>query len=376
MNIFDQKISKQFAIYNVDTVEFTANIPTESVDVSVYSPPFAHLFVYSDSERDMGNVANYGEFKDAYRHLVRELLRATKPGRVTCVHCSDIPTTKSKDGVIGLLDLPAIIREAHEEEGWVYHSRVTIWKDPVVEMQRTKAHGLLFKTFRTDATRCRVGMPDYMLIFRKPVGGKDEKTPEPVRHDPNQHPVTRWQEIASPVWMTVDQTDVLNARIARDEKDERHLCPLQLDVIERCLTLYSNPGETVYSPFLGIGSEGYQSLRMGRRFLGTELKPSYFRQACKYLEEAERLGPSHDLLSTISPMMNPTTPTYVPHRIPANAKKFLEEIADLSKHYGLSLAHEDHEGAFIVREYDDRNIEWLKSAFDETDAVSTLGGAA
>lgn len=303
--VFAQKIGRNFAAYNVDTVEFTATMPTESVHMSVYSPPFAHLFVYSDNERDMGNVKDYEQFASVYRNLVRDILRITKPGRITCVHCSDIPTTKSKDGVIGLFDLPATIREAHEAEGWVYHSRVTIWKDPVVEMQRTKAHGLLYKTFRTDATRCRMGMPDYMMIFRKPVNGATDKTPEPVEHDPNLYPVTRWQEIASPVWMTIDQTNVLNVRVVRDDKDERHLCPLQLDVIERCLTLYSAPGETIYSPFMGIGSEGYQALRMGRKFIGTELKsaetnagrPAYFEQAVKNLQQAEREGPTQDLFA-------------------------------------------------------------------------------
>ena len=202
----------------------------------------------------MGNVGDYEEFRQIYRHLVRELWRATKPGRVSCVHCSDIPTTKTRDGVIGLFDLPAIIREVHQAEGWDYHSRVTIWKDPVVEMQRTKAHGLLYKSFRTDASRCRMGMPDYVLVFRKPVEGATSKTPEPVTHNPAEYPVTTWQEIASPVWMTIDQTNVLNVAVARDEKDERHLCPLQLDVIDRCLTLYSNPDDVVYSPFMGIGS--------------------------------------------------------------------------------------------------------------------------
>ncbi len=295
MNVFDQHHGKTFSAYNVDTVEFTAQLPSDSIDVSVYSPPFAHLFVYSDSERDMGNVGDYDQFKETYRHLVREILRATKPGRTTCVHCSDIPTTASKDGVIGLYDLPAIIREAHEAEGWVYASRVTIWKDPVVEMQRTKAHGLLYKTFRTDSSRCRAGMPDYLLIFRKPVGGKSEKTPEPVLHDEKAYPVTRWQEIASPVWTTIDQTDVLNVRVAREDKDERHLCPLQLDVIERCLTLYSNKGDTVFSPFLGIGSEGHVSLRMGRKFIGTELKEAYYRQAVKNLIDAESKGEASDL---------------------------------------------------------------------------------
>lgn len=296
-NVIDQHVTNSFAAFNVDTVEFTASLPDASIDLSVYSPPFAHLFVYSDSERDMGNVADYETFGETYRHLVREMYRATKPGRISAVHCSDLPMTKSKDGVIGLFDLPAVIREAHEKEGWVWHSRVTIWKDPVVEMQRTKAHGLLYKTFRTDATRTRMGMPDYMMIFRKPVNGESEKTPDPVVHDPGSYPVTRWQEIASPVWMTIDQTDVLNVKVAREDKDERHLCPLQLDVIERCLTLYSNEGETVYSPFMGIGSEGYKSLRMGRKFMGTELKPAYYRQAVKNLIEAEAHGPENDLFA-------------------------------------------------------------------------------
>lgn len=285
MNVIDQKSGDGWAIYNVDTVEFTAQMPTESVHLSVYSPPFAHLFVYSDSERDMGNVSDYAEFAATYRHLTREMFRVTKPGRLTAVHCSDLPTTKSKDGVIGLFDLPALIREAHEAEGWVYHSKITIWKCPVVEMTRTKAHGLLYKTFRTDATRCRVGMPDYVMVFRKPVEGATDKTPEPVLHDPSEYPVEAWQKLASPVWMTIDQTNVLNVKVVRDDKDERHLCPLQLDVIEGLLALYSQKGETVYSPFLGIGSEGYQSVKMGRRFLGTELKPEYFAQAAKNLAD-------------------------------------------------------------------------------------------
>ena len=299
MQVLDQYIGERFAAYNADCVEFASQMPDVSVDFSIYSPPFAHLFVYSDSERDMGNVADYETFGATYRHLVREMFRATKPGRISAVHCSDLPTTASKDGVIGLFDLPAVIREAHQAEGWVYHSRVTIWKDPVVEMQRTKAHGLLYKTFRTDASRCRTGMPDYLMIFRKPTGAATEKTPAPVEHDPNVYPVTRWQEIASPVWMTIDQTNVLNVKIVREDADERHLCPLQLDVIERAITLYSNGGDTVFSPFLGIGSEGYQALKMGRRFIGTELKPAYFRQAVKNLMQAEQEGSAGDLLSGV-----------------------------------------------------------------------------
>eukprot|EP01037_Dinobryon_pediforme_P020153 gene20153-20703_t len=274
-------------------------MPDHSVDLSVYSPPFSSLFIYSESERDMGNVSDHNDFADRYAYLVRHILRATKPGRVTCVHCSDLPTTKSRDGVIGLFDLPGLIREVHEREGWVYHSRVTIWKDPVVEMQRTKAHGLLYKTFRTDASRNRMGMPDYLLVFRKPVDdASTSKTPEPVTHDPNRYPVTRWQEIASPVWMTIDQTNVLNVKVAREDKDERHLCPLQLDVIERCVELYSNEGDLLYSPFMGIGSEGYQSLKQGRRFIGTELKPAYYRQAVRNLSQAEVEGIAGDLFGS------------------------------------------------------------------------------
>ena len=300
MNVIDQHVSKAFAAYNVDTVEFTAAMPPNTVDLCVFSPPFAHLFVYSSSERDMGNVQDYETFGATYRHLARDLLRVTKPGRICAVHCSDLPTTASKDGVIGLFDLPAIIRQAHETEGWVYHSRVTIWKCPVVEMTRTKAHGLLYKTFRLDASRTRVGMPDYLMIFRKPVDGSTSKTPDPVIHDPNRYPVTRWQELASPVWMTIDQTNVLNVKVAREDKDERHLCPLQLDVIERCVELYTNPGDTVYSPFMGIGSEGYQALKMGRRFIGTELKPAYYRQAVLNLSQAEAEGGVGDLFASVA----------------------------------------------------------------------------
>lgn len=300
MNVIDQHVSKAFAAYNVDTVEFTAAMPPDTVDLCVFSPPFAHLFVYSASERDMGNVQDYETFGATYRHLARDLLLVTKPGRICAVHCSDLPTTASKDGVIGLFDLPAIIRQAHEAEGWVYHSRVTIWKCPVVEMTRTKAHGLLYKTFRLDASRTRVGMPDYLMIFRKPVDGSTSKTPDPVTHDPNRYPVTRWQELASPVWMTIDQTNVLNVKVAREDKDERHLCPLQLDVIERCVELYTNPGDTVYSPFMGIGSEGYQALKMGRRFIGTELKAAYYRQAVLNLSQAEAEGGVGDLFASVA----------------------------------------------------------------------------
>jgi DNA modification methylase len=295
MEVFNQHIGNDFAIYNVDTVEFTAQMPSDSVGFSIYSPPFANLFVYSDSERDMGNVPDEAAFKDIYAYLVKELYRVTKPGRLTAVHCSDLPRTKSKHGVVGLYDFPSDIREVHEAAGWTYHSRVTIWKDPVVEMQRTKALGLLYKQIQTDATRNRQGMPDYLLIFRKTPD--DEKTDtDRVGHDRAEFTVDQWQQWASPVWMDINQTDVLNVKVAREDKDERHLCPLQLDLSERAIRLWSNKGDVVYSPFLGIGSEGWSAMKAQRKFIGTELKEAYFRQAVKNLREMQNAG-SDDLFA-------------------------------------------------------------------------------
>ncbi len=285
-NVIEATQGERFFAVNADCVEFAASLPDNSVGFSVYSPPFAHLFVYSDSERDMGNVANEAEFKKIYRHLVREKLRITKPGRLTAVHCSDLPRTKSAHGVVGLYDFPADIREVHEQEGWTFHSRITVWKDPVVEMQRTKALGLLYKQIQTDATRNRQGMADYVMVFRKTPEDEARDT-DRVGHDAKKFPVTQWQQWASPVWMDIDQTNVLNVKVAREDKDERHLCPLQLDLIERAVRLWSNPGDTVFSPFMGIGSEGWVSLKAGRRFVGSELKPAYYRQAIKNLREAE-----------------------------------------------------------------------------------------
>jgi DNA modification methylase len=288
MKILDQHDGESFSAFHVDTVEFTAQLPDNSVDFSVYSPPFASLYIYSQSERDMGNVGSEQEFFEQYKHLVHHLFRVTRPGRLTAVHCSDLPRTKTTHGFIGLYDFPADIRKVHEGAGWTYHSRITVWKDPVVEMQRTKALGLLYKQVQKDATRSRQGMPDYVLVFRKtPV---DESEALPVKQEAEKFPVTDWQKWASPVWMDIDQTNVLNVRAARDEHDEKHVCPLQLDLIERAIRLWSNPGETIYSPFMGIGSEGFVALKAGRRFIGTELKPSYFKQAVKYLSEAEREG--------------------------------------------------------------------------------------
>ena len=272
----------RWAIYLADCIEVMNGLPEGIIDLAIFSPPFSDLFVYSDSERDMGNCGSHEEFMEHYAYFTQELYRVLKPGRIACVHCSDLPARKSKDGFIGLHDFSGDLINAHQAAGWVYHARCTIWKDPVIEMQRTKALGLLYKQLKKDSTRSRVGMPDYMLFFRK-----DEENPDPVTHCPEDLPVGMWQELASPVWMQVNQTKVLNGRLAKGQEDEKHICPLQLDVIERCLTLYSNPGDLVLDPFNGIGSTGYQALRMGRRYLGIELKPEYAKQAARFLQQAE-----------------------------------------------------------------------------------------
>lgn len=272
-----------WAIYLADCIEIMSGLPEGIVDCAVFSPPFSDLFVYSDSERDMGNCGSHDEFMEHYAYFTQALYRVLKPGRVACVHCSDLPARKSKDGFIGLHDFSGDLIAAHQAAGWVYHARCTIWKDPVIEMQRTKALGLLYKQLKKDSARSRVGMPDYMLFFRK-----DQENPDPITHDPDDLPVSMWQELASPVWMTVNQTKVLNGRQAKGEQDEKHICPLQLDVIERCLTLYSNPGDLVLDPFNGIGSTGYQAIKMGRRYIGCELKPEYAKQAARFLQGAEQ----------------------------------------------------------------------------------------
>jgi len=295
-NIMAQYAGKNFSVYNSDCVEFAADLPENSIGISVYSPPFAQLFVYSDIDRDMGNVKDEAEFIEQYRYIVREIYRATKPGRLTCVHCSDLPRTKSMHGSVGLYDFPADIVRVHEQEGWTFHSRITIWKDPVVEMQRTKALGLLYKQIQTDSTRSRQGMADYVLVFRKTP--EDESQADKVAQDRRQFPVDTWQKWASPVWMDIDQTNVLNVKVARSDKDERHLCPLQLDLIERCIYLWSNAGDVVFSPFTGIGSEGWAALKAGRKFIGTELKPEYYRQAVKNLIDAEENSATLDLIGT------------------------------------------------------------------------------
>lgn len=297
----------RWKLYEGDCVQVARKIPDNSVGLSVYSPPFENLYVYSDSMADMGNSSDSDEFFRHYEYLIREKLRITIPGRLSVVHCKDLPAYMGRDGAAGLKDFPGKIIAAHERCGWQYHSRVTIWKDPVIEMQRTKNHGLLHKSLCDDSCNSRQGMADYLIVFRK-WDGKGDGFPDPVKGETDrvrfkqgeyvgtQPPVWQdsdrmnsinvWQRYASPVWFDVQQTRVLNYRHARSEDDVKHICPLQLDVIERSIHLWSNAGDLVYSPFTGIGSEGYCAVRMGRRFIGSELKPEYCEVAAKNLDRA------------------------------------------------------------------------------------------
>ena len=267
---------------NGDCVDVVSQLPANSVGVSVYSPPFGSLFVYSESAADMGNSTD-DEFARHYAYLVKEKLRVTMPGRITAVHCSDLPMTKWKEGAVGIKDFSGQIIQIHQEAGWILHGRRTIWKCPVVEMTRTKHVGLLYKQLQKDSSKSRGGMPDYMLTFIKPGDN-----PEPIKHTPEDFPLDQWQEWASPVWMSIDQSNVLNVKAAKQAGDERHLCPLQLDVIDRALIMWSNPGDVVLSPFMGIGSEGVRSMKLGRKFIGVELKESYFKQAARYIDAESR----------------------------------------------------------------------------------------
>jgi len=269
-------------LHHGDCVRVAKSLPDDSVDFSVFSPPFADLFTYSDDLQDMGNCTDMNEFTKHFELLIEEIARVLVPGRECAVHCVDLLSTKWKHGKIEFQDFSGEIIRAFWRHGFLFHSRITIWKSPVTEMQRTKAHGLLHKTLKNDSTDSRVGCPDYLLVFRKPG-----ENPKPVTKDANKYPVSWWQEVASPVWMTVDQGRVLNRDGARDNADERHICPLQLDVIERSIELWTNPGDLVYSPFTGIGSEGVGALTLDRRFIGSELKESYFKQACQNLQNAK-----------------------------------------------------------------------------------------
>lgn len=274
-----------FRAIHGDCVEEVAKLPTDSIDFSIFSPPFAELYVYSDDIRDMGNCQDYEEFFVHFQFLVRELARVVKSGRLVAIHCMDLPAMKGKDGYIGLKDFSGMLIQSFQKEGFIYHDRITIWKSPVVEMTRTKSIGLLHKTIKKDSSMSRTGIPDYILVFRNagdnlvPITHQD--TDEKKE---NYLPVNLWQKYAEPVWYDINYSDTLQYTSARDEKDEKHICPLQLETIRRCLHLWSNEGETVLSPFGGIGSEGHETLRLKRNFIGIELKPSYYNQMQRNLQ--------------------------------------------------------------------------------------------
>ena len=290
MNIIDQTTGNNWTIVNGDCVEVIRGLPDKSIDYSIFSPPFSSLYTYSNSPRDMGNCRTDAEFFEHFDFLIAELARVMKPGHNVSFHCMMLPTSKERDGYIGLKDFRGDLIRAFQKHGFIYASEVTIWKDPVTAMQRTKALGLLHKTVRTNATMCRQGIADYLVTMRAPGEVVDK-----VAHG-TDIPVSEWQRLASPVWDDINPNDTLQFKSAREHDDERHICPLQLEVIRRGVSLWSAPGDVVLSPFTGIGSEGYVSVQMGRRFIGAELKSSYYKQAVANLQNAVKQG---DLLEMV-----------------------------------------------------------------------------
>jgi DNA modification methylase len=314
MMVIDQAQGEKWALYHGDSVEVIKGIPDNSIHYSIFSPPFASLYTYSNSERDMGNVRNNSEFYEQFKFLVVELYRVIMPGRLISFHCMDIPAMKERDGFIGLYDFPGDLLRLFQDVGFIYHSKVAIWKDPLIEATRTKALGLMHKQLCKDSAMCRNGLPDYLITVRKPG-----ENPEPIAHPDGltrfigeDEPLARkgeaelkdsrkrrnismvkkdpvyshhvWRRYASPVWMDINQSNTLQKESARENKDERHICPLQLDVIERGLELWTNPNDTIISPFAGIGSEIYSAVKMGRRGVGIELKESYYKCAVNNLK--------------------------------------------------------------------------------------------
>jgi DNA modification methylase len=326
--VLDQVVGSNFALYNGDCVEITRGLPDSSVHYSIFSPPFASLYTYSNSDRDMGNCRGDGEFFEHFRFLIKEMFRIIVPGRLVSFHCMNLPTSKTHHGYIGIRDFRGELIRAFESEGFIYHSEVCIWKDPVVAQQRTKALGLLHKQVVKDSAMSRQGIPDYLVTMRKPgenpepISGEFEEFigegldisreayeahAEKLRQAGKQpwpfemwRSVFVWQKYASPVWMDINPSNTLQYRSAREEKDEKHICPLQLDVIARGVELWSNPGDVVFSPFAGIGSEGYQAIKMGRRFVGVELKESYYRTAIRNLQMAEQEAQADQLEMAVS----------------------------------------------------------------------------
>lgn len=284
MNVLNQTIKENYSLYNGDSCEIMTSIPDNSIHYSIFSPPFADLYVYSNSERDMGNCKSKSEFYEHFRFIVKELYRIMMNGRLVSFHCMNLPTSKQRDGFIGITDFRGELIRLFEECGFIYHSEVCIWKDPVIAMQRTKALGLLHKQIKKDSAMCRQGIADYLVTMRKPG-----ENPERITHTDETFPVKVWQNYASPVWMDINPSNTLQRTSAREEKDEKHICPLQLDVIERGINLWTNPNDIVFTPFMGIGSEIYQALKMGRRGIGIELKESYYNQAVLNCDNVEKV---------------------------------------------------------------------------------------
>jgi hypothetical protein len=283
VKVLDYKEGNGWAAAQGDCVELMRSMPSSSVHLTVTSIPFASLFTYSASDRDFGNCRSHAEFFEQFAFWVAELKRVTIPGRIAAIHCMILPSSKTRDGFIGLHDFRGEVVRAMVDGGWIFHSETAIWKDPVTAMQRTKALGLLWKQLKKDSTMSRCGIADYLVAFRKPG-----ENPEPVSHTEEEYPVHKWQQVASPVWMDIDQSRTLQGKSAREDEDEAHLCPLQTQVIERCVELWSNPGDNVLDPFGGIGSTGVCALKMGRRAVICELKRSYWEQATRNLENANR----------------------------------------------------------------------------------------
>lgn len=287
INVNDQFIKDKYALYNGDSCELIKKLPDSSIHYTIFSPPFSSLYTYSNSDRDMGNCKDDSEFYEHFIFLAKELYRVTMPGRLLSFHCMDLPMMKERDGVIGLKDFPGMLIRIFENCGFIYHSKITIWKNPVTEMQRTKSIGLLWKQVKKDSSISRQGLPDYIVTMRK-----DGNNLEPVKHTSETFPCEMWQNYASPVWMDINQSDTLQKVSARDEKDERHICPLQLEVIKRCIELWTNPNDIVLDPFSGIGSTSYMANKLGRRTIGFELKDSYYKQMVKNLEVLNTYGES------------------------------------------------------------------------------------
>jgi len=294
-NVINQVSEKDWVMWNADCIEVVNSIPQNSLHLSIFSPPYSSLYTYSNSDRDMGNCKDDEMFYEHFDYLIRGLHNVTMPGRIVVVDCMNIPAMKERDGFIGLKDFRGDIIRAFQKAGFIFHSEHCIWKDPLIEATRTKALGLMHKQLCKDSSRSRAGIPQYLLAFRK--AGEN---PEPVAHQngleyfvgenaPTHGTLSheRWRRYASPVWMDINFSNTLNGKAAREAEDERHICPMALDIIERAIHLWSNPGDVVFDPYSGIGSTGYIAVKNGRKFVGSELKTSYFNQAVKNIKSAK-----------------------------------------------------------------------------------------